>query len=217
MKRLITKIFPIAVLMMMPCISASGTDKVDADRILFELLSDSHVVENWHEPLAINDRSLRKTAEDGLFLVEGKAFQVNSLRSDFYVVKEKSGWKPVEDKRYPMETAVNLLLNRIENNKHGLMITHHQYGGKNPRVMLQMQVLYDLLARNMKIYCSVTSINASEMQAVLVFHNEKRNFIHMLRVTIPTDKLFKSDSMLTADMYTNIPQDNIKSIFKDKK
>lgn len=199
------------------CLPASGTDKVEADRILFELLAGSHVVENWHEPLAVNERSLRKTAEDGIYLVEGTAFQVQSLRSDYYVEKKGKGWKAVNDTRHPVETAVNLLLNRIENNMHGLMITHHQYGGKKPKVLLPMQSLYDLLARNMRIYCSVTSADAKEMQAVLVFHNVKRDFIHMLRVTIPTDELFKPDGMLTADMYTNIPQDNIKSIFKDKK
>lgn len=217
MKRLITKVLPVAALMAAMCIPASGTDKVEADRILFEMLSGSHAVENWHEPLAIDGQSLRNTAEEGLFLVEGKAFQVNSLRSDFYVVKGKEGWQPVNDRRYPMETAVNLLLNRIEDNRHGLMLTHHQYGGKNPKLMMKMQLLYDMLARNMDIYCSVTSVGTKEMQAVLVFHNVKRNFIHMLRLTIPTDTLFKTDGMLTADMYTNIPQNNIKSIFKGNK
>ena len=83
--------------------------------------------------------------------------------------------------------------------------------------MMNMQLLYDMLARNMDIYCSVTSVGTKEMQAVLVFHNVKRNFIHMLRLTIPTDTLFKTDGMLTADMYTNIPQNNIKSIFKGNK
>lgn len=211
------KALSVAALMTIQCMPASGTDKVDADSILFQLLSESHIIENWHEPLVIDRQSLRNTAEEGLFIVVGKAFQISSLRSDFYVVRDDNEWKPVDDRRYPMETAVNLLLNRIESNRHILMLTHHQYGGKRPKLMIQMQALYDMLARNMNIYCSMTSIGTKEMQATLVFHNVKRNFIHMLRLTIPTDSLFKPDGMLTADMYTNIPQNNIKSIFKGNK
>lgn len=80
-----------------------------------------------------------------------------------------------------------------------------------------MQDLYDLLARNMNLYCSVTFINEHEIRAILVFHQRSLNFIHMLELKIKTKKLFDVDSTIYGDFYTNIPQNNVKDIFREKK
>ena len=110
----------------------------------------------------------------------------------------------------------NLLLNRIDPNEHQLKITHHQYGGKKPSVMLPMQKIYDLFARNMQLYASVTKISDKEIRGVLVFYQKRLEYIHMLELRVSTDQLFDKKSTLTGDLYTNIPQHNIKSIFREK-
>lgn len=196
---------------------AQKTDKVDADRLLWDELNTKHVVENWHEPYEYDELLFKETYEDGIFLIPGDSFQIESLRSDFYVVMDDGEWKPVYSAMYPMESAVNLLLNRIKNNDHRLHITHHQYGGKTPQVEIEMQVLYDMLARNMKMYCSVTKIDKNDINAVLVFYHPKRNYIHMLQVRMATADVTIPKSVIEADMYTNIPQGNVKSVFKEKK
>jgi hypothetical protein len=116
-----------------------------------------------------------------------------------------------------METMVNLLLNHIADNRHMLEIRHHQYGGKIPTITLPMQDLFDLLARNMNLYCSVTYINEQEIRAILVFHQQSLNFIHMLELKVNTRKLFDADSTISGDFYTNIPQNNVNDIFREKK
>ena len=80
-----------------------------------------------------------------------------------------------------------------------------------------MQDLFDLLARNMNLYCSVTFINQHEIRAILVFHQRSLNFIHMLELIVKTKKLFDAKSTISGDLYTNIPQNNVKDIFRDKK
>lgn len=205
------------VLAFIACFASAQTDKAEADLIIYEMLKSKSQAENWHPDVIIEENLLKETYEKGMYIVPGDSFQIRSLRSDFYVYKRKGKWEIVNDVRYPMETMVNLLLNHINDNQHILEIYHHQYGGRNPIIVMPMQDLFDLLARNMNLYCSVTSINENETKAILIFHQRILNFIHMLELKVETKKLFDATSTISGHLYTNIPQHNVKDIYRDKK
>lgn len=194
-----------------------ATDKADADQIVFQVLSANHDIENWHPELTVVESELEETAEKGVYIMRGDSFQVKSLRSDIYLWQKNRQWQPLYDTRYPVESFVNLLLNRITDNRHLLELNHHQYGGKVPKIVLPMQTLYDILARPMRLYCNITSVNADEIRAVLVFHNQRLDFIHMLEIRVATKALFDPESIISADLYTNIPQGNVRNIFTERK
>ena len=193
--------------------SAQDRDKVSADTLLYEQLCAKHVTENYHAPNTVNKRDLQSTAERGIYIVKGKSFQVKSLTSDFYVRENRGSYEPIFDKRYPVESFTNILLNRVKENKLKIEITQHMYGNTKKVPVQNMQNIYDLLARNMDIYCSVTSINKEKMEATLVFHHRKLNFIHMFIVSVPTDDLFEEGGVVTVKLYGNIPQSNIRTLF----
>ena len=193
--------------------SAQDRDKVSADTLLYEQLCAKHVTENYHAPYTVSKRDLQSTAERGIYIVKGKSFQVKSLTSDFYVRENRGSYEPIFDKRYPVESFTNILLNRVKENKLKIEITQHMYGNTKKVPVQNMQNIYDLLARNMDIYCSVTSINKEKMEATLVFHHRKLNFIHMFIVSVPTDGLFEEGGVVTAKLYGNIPQSNIRTLF----
>ena len=197
-------------------VGAQATDKAGADQMIYQELTAGYELDNWHPELKVTNDRLKETNEKGIYMVKGDSFQVKSIRSDFYISKKGNKWMPINDPRYPMETMVNLLLDRIETNHHQLSIRHHQYGGVIPIVEIPMQYLHDLLAKNMQLYCSVTYIGTDEIRAVLVFHQKRLNYIHMLELKVPTKDLFDDKSVMTGDLYTNIPQDNVKSIFREK-
>ena len=182
---------------------AQATDKAGADQIIYQELTAGYELQNWHPKLIVPKHGLKKTDEKGIYIVVGDSFQVKSIRSDFYVCKKENKWIPVNDPRYPMETMVNLLLDRVETNRHQLSIRHHQYGGAKPLIKIPMQGLHDLLARNMQLYCSVTHINQCEIRAVLVFHQKRLNYIHMLELKVSTKNLFDEESVMVGDFYTN--------------
>lgn len=205
------------MLMMLAETTIAQTDKAEADQIVYQMLTSKMQTENWHPELLILNSQLRETAEEGIYIVEGDSFQIKSLRSDFYIYKKKDTWTPINNRRYPMETMVNLLLNRITDNKHILELRHHQYGNKTPHIKIPMQNLYDLFARNMQLYCSVTYINEAEIRAILVLHQLKMDFIHMLELKVSTKELFDEKSLVSGEFYTNIPQSNVKDIFRERK
>lgn len=197
-------------------IGAQAIDKAEKDLLIYQELTANYEMENWHPDLIVARHMLKETDEKGIFIVKGDSFQVKSIRSDFYVCKNNGQWVPLNDPRFPLETMVNLLMNRIDNNHHQLQVRHHQYGGEIPTVSIPMQKLFDMLARNMQLYCSVTNIEKDEIKAVMIFHQERRNFIHMLELKISMENLFDEESTLTGDLYTNIPQGNVNSIFREK-
>ena len=192
---------------------AQDRDKVSADTLLYEQLCASHVAENYHAPLTVSKRDLESTAERGIYIVKGKSFQVKSMTSSFYVREKRGSYEPIFDKRYPMESFTNILLNRVKQNKLRIAITQSMYGSSKKVPVQNMQNIYDLLARNMDIYCSVTSINKDKIDATLVFHHRKLNFIHLFVVSVPTEDLFEDGGLVTATLYGNIPQHNIRTLF----
>lgn len=190
------------------------TDKSDSDRIIDELLSSPNlVVRNWHESFEVSSKDLEATNEEGIWLVKGKSFQIKSLSSAFYVRSEKDKYVPVFNSKYPLESLTNLLLNHIDN-KHTIQLIHHVYGNKKVELSVPMQILYDVWGEYMDMYCSVTSIDKEKTEALLVFHHPSMNFIHLLDIKIDTFQITNENGIVTADLYTNIPQNNIKSLIK---
>lgn len=198
-------------------VAAQATDKADADKLVFQELSAQHEVENWHPELIVRSERLEETAEQGVYVLRGDSFQVSSLRSDVYLRQAGGEWTPIFDGRYPVESLVNLLMNRVVDNRHLLTLRHHQYGGTVPTIIMPMQTLFDVLGRTTDSYCSVNAVTRDEMRAVLVFHQRRLNYIHMLELRVAMDQLTQPDGMLTADLYTNIPQNGVLNVFTERK
>lgn len=189
-------------------------DKATADAKVFDMLSSYSGGRLLTKVLDFSQSKLTDTNEDNIKIAEGTWFQVNSLRSDIYV--DNKTRRPVFGKQYPMESAVNLLMNTINNDSHRITIIHHQYGNVKKKVMLPLHAIYQVLATDKEIYCSVTKIDPDNIEANLVMHQPESDYIHMFIVRIPIKELFKSEGMFTAELYSNIPQNNVTSIYSNK-
>lgn len=189
-------------------------DKAEADKILFEQLNGCNVVENWHADINIDADKLKKTDEEGLYIMPGKTFQDSGFSSDIYVFNKKGLLKIVFDKRFPLESATNLLLNAVKNNNLRLSLKQHQYGHVIKEMTIPLQTVYDVLARHNDMYCSVVRIDINRIEASLVFHHPGKNIIHMFLLEIPVNQLFVDNGLVTAELWGNIPQDNLKSLMK---
>lgn len=186
-------------------------DKSTADAKVYNLLSTYTGGRLVSKTFDFSHSKLTDTQEDGIKIAEGTKFQINSLRSDIYV--DNTTKQPVFSKRYPMESAVNLLMNMVGNDAHRINITHHQYGNVRKKVLIPLNAIYLLLAADKDVYCSVTKIDANHIEANLVMHQPKSDYIHLFVVQMSINELFKPEGIITADLYSNIPQDNVKSIY----
>jgi len=188
-------------------------DKADADRqVCRDLLAEREPL-NWHPKFVWKEGMLKETNERNLYRVTGEAFQVKSLRSDFYVRQENGKWHPIYDSRYPVESLVNLLLAHVQENNHLIELRHHQYGNHIVMMTIPLQRIHDLYGPNMEMYCRVAVASNNELNAWLVFYQRQSQYIHLLELKTPIKSLFISGSTMHGDFYANIPQDNIKSLF----
>lgn len=193
--------------------AAAQTDKKAADELLFNELISEHLVENYHDSLSIDPDRIISTGEPNVFIVPGDTFQISSLSNKFYIYSsDRMHFETIFDRKHPVESLTNLLLNKINDNPLDLQLTHHIYGETHDVGTIKMQTLYDLFSRNMNIYCSINSIDTSEIKASLVFHHPTADFIHLFLIDAPLNTLFDPNGTIKADLYSNIPQKNLKSI-----
>ena len=186
-------------------------DKAEADRQVFQELINEREMHHWHPDLIVKEDMLKETQERGVYCVEGTVFQVKSLRADYDLKYDSRKWLPIYDSRYPVESLVNLLLARIDNNLHLLELRHHQYGNHIANMKIPLQRFHDLFGPDMDMYCRVSIPNNDELNAWLVFYQSHNQYIHLLELTIPTKALFVTNGIFYGDLYTNIPQGNIKT------
>ena len=195
----------------------ANMDKVDADNILYNELKTALPPSTVNVPVLAAKSILKKTNEENVFKVMGKSFQVESLRSDYYVKRNGNQYDVLFDARYPLESFVNLLMNKVAKNSNTILITHHQYGNIVKKLKMPMINMYNLLGRTMEIYCFVTEVNKKNVNGILVFHDPNKSLIHMMEVSADTRMIVKGNAQIEANLYSNIPQDNIRSLFKEKK
>ena len=191
-------------------------DKAEADKQICTELIEGRSGKEWHPELALNDALMEETNERNVFCVKGDAFQVNSLRSDFYVRRVKGQWQPIFERRYPVESLVNLLMGCIPNRGHRMELRHHQYGNHIATMTIPLQRIHDVLGPGMRMYCRVAVEDNATLSAWLVFYEARAKYIHLLELNTSLESLFAADGTLHADLYANIPQDNIKSFINKR-
>ncbi len=212
MLHILSRLASLLALLALPCAMQAQTkhfDKADADKLVYELLSANTGGRDYRPKLVTGKDKLADTNEERIKLLPGKAFQINSLRSDIYI--DAKSHKPVFDRRYPMESAVNLLMNAAGNCS--VAITQHQYGNKKKTLTIPLQSVFYVLSADMDTYCNVTDIDTDMIKADLVMHDTKKNIIHLFVVSIPVSEMYKDGGTVKADLYANIPQSDIKNIY----
>lgn len=186
-------------------------DKEQADQFIYDNLNNNMSTQYDIETVTVIPSKLVKTDERSVFLLRGDYYQSETLRTDCYVRKTRNNYLVISDKRFPVETFTNQLLNKVQCG-HVLQVKHHQYGQKIPILKTSLQSLFAMFLPTMKAFVSVTSVSNEEIEAILLFHHPKLDFVHMLTLKTNTEGLLKKDNIIYGDLYTNIPQDNLNSI-----
>lgn len=188
-------------------------DKAEADQQVFNSLLEDNGSIDWFPDFSFKEELLRETNEKNIYCIVGNFFQVKSVKSDFYVRKAGEKWYPLFDRRYPVESLVNLLLAHVHENKRQIELRHHQYGNHIAVMTIPMQRIHNLFGPKMEMYCRVSIVGNNELNAWLVFYEREEKYIHLLDLKTPIKSLFDENAIFHGDFYANIPQGNIKSIF----
>jgi hypothetical protein len=192
-----------------------GTNKKESDLQLNEILHVQQCPDSVTSRHYIPETSLDSVhAKTGFHVRKGGFFILRQLNSDQSCTRGTDNrFYPVFDARYPEITLKNLLLIPPLRSTLKLHITHRMYGRFTPEFTVSLNDFTCFFQAEYESYCFVERPKKNVLEATLILHSSRYNYIHMLFIRANPETLFKPGGVLKADFSTNIPQDNIKSLF----
>jgi hypothetical protein len=193
-----------------------GTNKTESDSLLSENLSVQHCADSLTTPDCFIETPLDSVhAETGFFIRQGGFFVLKQLNNNqLYCQDENGKFYPVFDYCYPEISLKNLLLISQLKSTLQLHIKHRTYSSFTPEFTVLLNDFTCFFDNEFEKHCFVErNMKTGILEATLILHDRRYNYIHMLLVNADSETLFKANGILQADLSTNIPQDNIKNMF----
>ena len=153
--------------------------------------------------------------QDSIYQSKGNFFILPQLNNHIFY----STTKPLFSPQYPEYSLKNILLNYdiVERNQKiispNLHIKHRMYGNFTPEFYINLSDFQCYFQRECESFCFVEQEENNKLTAYLILHSATYNYIHLLIITTDKQEIFKENPILKAEFYTNIPQNNIKSLF----
>jgi len=190
-----------------------GTDKMESDAELGELFTNHGCEDTMPEALQISAEDVTHITGTDLYLRKGTHFQTDKINSDSYYQRSDTLFQAVFSPEYPAESLANLFLTKQIPDSLSLKITHRMYGGVTPQFAIPLNRFICLFNREFDSYCTLNRAISDNVQVSVVLHNRDYNYMHLLRIKTTSEQLFNPQGVLDADIYTNIPLHNLKSLF----
>lgn len=188
-----------------------GTNKKESDQIIGELFSEAgcDTVTEKNPGIIASDLQLQNNSD--LYLKKGSAFLTNKINSDTYYQRSGSKYQLAFNSQYPAESLANLLTTKQDKSL-VLKINHRMYGGFTPEFSIPLSRFLCMFNAGFSTYCILKRLGLGQVQVSAVLHNNDFGYIHLLRIKTTSRELFMDNGTLKADLYTNIPEHNLKNL-----
>ena len=191
-----------------------GTDKKESDEEIGKLFAGNNCSQTQTEtPPAVDEKSLIRIDGTDIYRLKGRTFMIDNISSDIYYQKNGNRYYTAHDDNYPHESLSNLFFTDNRTTSLKLHITHRMYGSFTPEFDISLSDFICLFQNSCDIYCGSQKEDTDKVKLTVILHNRDYNFIHMLQINTTADQVFSKNGILDANLYTNIPQHNIKSLF----
>lgn len=191
----------------------TGTDKKESDEELYNQLQGVAFNEVHLENENVTEQNLVNIGQ-GIYVRPGETFQIKSLTSDSYYVKEKELFVPLFDERFPEYSMTNLFQTYTHGLGKTLLLTHRKYGRFTPEISMPLVNFLDFFRKEFVLTCHTGYNKKGNLETIVVFNHKTLNYIHLMRVRSDKQQLFEPETLLKGDFYSNIPQHYIKTLFK---
>jgi len=194
-----------------------GTDKKESDDILNKALFGSGKLCDENNTLSAINENIREAdltfnGEKNIFTKKGSEFILSILNSNTYYKKEKNVFELVFSKDFPEESFTNLILKNTVYLNHQLHVTHRMYGNFSPDFDVSLKEFLCFFHDDYDFFAAASRPEPQKLKLTVVMHSKDYNFIHLLMISSSLDNIFNQDGMLTAEFYSNIPQQSIRSL-----
>jgi hypothetical protein len=186
----------------------TGMDKRERDiRLAFQLKNHKAVSGCMISP----DYSYLQLLNDTVYVDKGSSFMIPQINNNLYYVKADSAYNLALDKSLIAESFANALLVPVGNN-YEINITHRMYGKVIEKYTVNSRDFDDYFRCDYDRYFGVESLNKEKLTGTLILNDRNAGSIHLAFVSVTLDNLLNGGTM-EIQLYSNIPQQNIKTLF----
>lgn len=193
----------------------NGMDKKEADDQLYNRLVQLTTQQHAYEDEQVEAAQL-ETLGQYLWRHPGNHFLLPALNSDTYYTQKNHVFTPLNTDTLPAQTLKTLFHTYTNGEQVRLLLTHRKYGHFTPQIEIPLNNFLSMFQRHYDLFTSAKQRSHGRLEVIAVIHHKNLNFIHLMRVTTTVADLQQRPLVMKADFYSNIPQQNIKSLFNIK-
>ena len=195
-----------------------GTDKKESDELLNKALFGKSQFCNNKSSLP-GERTIEAelTYDQGknIFTKKGGEFMMPVINANTYYEKTAETFTLLFSKDFPEESFLNLIMKNMGELNHKLHVTHRMYGNFSPDFDVSLKEFLCYFQDDFNFYTAVTSPDSKQLKLTAILRNKEYNYIHLLLISTPVENIFRQNGQLTAEFYSNIPQQSIRSLIGD--
>lgn len=194
-----------------------ATDKHEEDQRIATLLAQA---KGNPLPSTVLLQSDQYTAapEAGLYQRKGDAYLIDRLRATTYFKQNTAQARPLFEAAYPELSLTNLMLLAAGSADMQVQLTHRVYGLTPITSQMRWADLMSVLCTpTTSLYAAARKVGqGDDLTGVLVLYNSHYGYIDMLILSANARQLFDAaQPTLSATLYTNVPQSNVRDLFDD--
>ena len=189
-----------------------GTDKKESDMELYDRIQGVSFMNMDCDDEDVNVDLLQN--KNDIYVLPGISFGIKGLSSDRYYIKCNKGFELIFDQKYPEYSLNNLFFSCTRSKNVTLHLKHRQYGRFTPEISIPLVNFLEFLKKDFMLNCHTGYDKRGNLQTLIVMNHKSLNYVHLLRVSVSKEKLFKPGLILEGDFYSNIPQHYIKTLLK---
>ena len=197
------------------CKLISGMDKREQEmRLAYQL--KNHSVQYCDIPVSSADTNRLQllddsTSEECIYVIKGDEFSIPEINNDLFFIENDSIYSLVHDTAMIAMTFSNALL--ASSDKHFTYdVKHRMYGFMVQNYTIDSRDFDSYFAQDYERYFGIETLEPQNMSGTLILYNRKEEYIHLIHVTTTQNGII-NEGRMTMELYSNIPQHNIKSLF----
>ena len=195
-----------------------GTDKKESDELLSnQLFEEGNLCGDEQSPAfdEISEKDLEYDATKNIFTKKGSMFTLQFINANTYYKKSEDSFELLFSEDFPEESLSNLVLKDMGNLNLSLHITHRMYGHFSPAFDISLHKFLCFFRDEYDFFTAVSMADPAELKLTVIMNNKDYNYVHLLLISTPVENIFRNDGVLSANFYSNIPQQSIKSLIGD--
>lgn len=200
----------LSILFPADCKLISGMDKREQEiRLGFQL--KNHVAIKSDSIQLSPNKSFVQLLIDSVYVVKGGKFSIPQINNDLFYFKNDSVYSLVTDTSLVAMSFSNAVL-AFSANQFTIDVKHRMFGFVEQEFTIGSRDFNDYFSQGYERYFGIETLEPENLSGTLILYNRDEEFINLAYVTTTLDVIVNGGK-LSMDLYTFIPQHNIKTLY----